>query len=53
MSLSKTLGTLILASLVGSLSILIGVPKKNVKNKEKTTKASTQNGIEEKYDLFI
>lgn len=53
MSLSKTIGTLIVAALVGSLSVLIGMPKKVIKSKIKTTKTSTQNGIEEKYDLFI
>lgn len=53
MSLSRTIGTLFLAALVGSLSVLIGIPKKNTKSKIKTTKTSVQNGIEEKYDLFI
>lgn len=53
MSLSKAFGALVATALVGSLTFFFTAPKKVIKQKARTAKTSTQNGIEEKENLFI
>lgn len=56
MSLTKSFGTLLTTVLVGSVALLISSPKKVLSHKSRTvrtTKTSTQKGIEEKDNLFI
>lgn len=53
MSISKTIGTLVATVLIGFVTFLMGTPKNILKSKVKTTKTSTESGMEEKENLFI
>ena len=52
-SLYKSLGTLLVTAVIGSVSFLISTPGKIIKNKVNHTKTSTQKGLDEKENLFI
>lgn len=53
MKLSKTIGTLLVTAAVGTFALVFTNPKKESKNKVKTSNSSTNLGIEEKEGLFI
>ena len=53
MSITKTIGTLIVTALLGVFAIVFTTPKKVLKNKVKPVNSSTDLGREEREDLFI
>ncbi len=53
MSLARTLASLIATVLIGALSIFTAIPRKTVKTKTRSTKATTHRPVVENDDLFI
>jgi hypothetical protein len=53
MSLSRTLASIVASILIGVLTIFIAAPRKIVKAKTRTSKASSDSAYAEDDDLFI